>query len=245
MTWVGLLLIGLALADLGHSVRPVPWLPECAAALVTVALGLMAGLVGWDLVALAMIAGVVIAWGRAVRWGFGRDRAEVPLALLAVALAGALLLSPLADGAHGWIGDWLHGSSWPGLRGMSTARLLLVFGGLLVQCSTGNVVVRLVLAATHTVNPATSDPAHRERVALKGGRLLGPMERLVVVGFGLTGNLTAASLVIAAKSLIRWPEIQSFGREDGGPSITDVTEYFLVGSFVSWMVSFGTLALVR
>lgn len=244
MTWVALLLIGLGLADLGHSVRPVPWIPEVVAAVATVAVGLMAGVFGWSLVALAVIAAVVIGWGRVVRWGFGRDRAGVPLVFLALALTGALLLSPLAGGAHGWVGDWLARSSWPGVRGLSTSRFLLVLGGLLVQCSTGNVVVRLVLAATHTVNPAATDPAHRERVALKGGRLLGPMERLVIVGFGLAGALTAASLVIAAKSLIRWPEIQSFKREGGGPSITDVTEYFLVGSFVSWMVALGTLVLL-
>ena len=243
MSWVALLLVGLGLADLGHSVRPTPWVPEIVAAVLTVALGLVAGLTAWpDLLALVVIAAVVVAWGRAVRFAFGRDRAAGALAMLGVALALAAACSPLAGGAHGWLGDWIHDGPW---GTVSTDRLLLVLGGSLVQCSTGNVVVRLVLAATHTVNPAATDPAHRERVVLKGGRLLGPMERLVIVGFGLTGNLTAASLVIAAKSLIRWPEIQSFKRDGGGPSITDVTEYFLVGSFVSWMVSFATLALLR
>lgn len=245
MSWLALLLIGIGLADLGHSVRPVPWLPECLAAVVTVALGLCAGLTDWgDLVALTVIAVVVVAWGRVVRFAFGRDRAAGALTLLGVSLVAAAVLSPLAGGAHGWLGDWLHSTSLPLFHHVSTDRFLLVLGGLLVQCSTGNVIVRLVLAATNTVNPAATEP-HRERVALKGGRLLGPMERLVIVGFGLTGNITAASLVIAAKSLIRWPEIQSFKREGIGPSITDVTEYFLVGSFVSWMVSFATLVLLR
>lgn len=244
MSWIALLLIGIGLADLGHSVRPKPWLPEIAAALLTVVLGLLAALTGWrDLIALVVIAGVVIAWGRVVRSAFGRDRAERALTLLGVALAAVLVVSPLAGDAHGWLGDWLHDTSLPLLDHVATDRFLLVLGGLLVQCSTGNVVVRLVLAATHTLNPAATEP-HRERVALKGGRLLGPMERLVIVGFALSGNITAASLVIAAKSLIRWPEIQSFKRDGGGPSITDVTEYFLVGSFVSWMVSFATLVLL-
>lgn len=245
MSWVGLLLIGVGLADLGHSVRPQPWLPEAVAAALTVILGLVAGLTGWgDVLALLVIAGVILAWGRVVRYAFGRDRAAGALTLLGVALAGSILLAPLAGDAHGWLGDWLRGTALPPLRHVSPDRFLLVLGGLLVQCSTGNVVVRLVLAATRTVNPAATEP-HQERVALKGGRLLGPMERLVILGLGLSGNLAAASLVIAAKSLIRWPEIQSFKREGVGPSITDVTEYFLVGSFVSWMVSFATLMLLR
>jgi hypothetical protein len=73
------------------------------------------------------------------------------------------------------------------------------------------------------------------------------MERLVIFGLGLGGHVTAASLVIAAKALIRWPELQSFRDGDGrpdGPTIDEVTEYFLVGSFVSWLVSLGTLALL-
>jgi hypothetical protein len=244
VTWVALLLVGVALADLGHSVRPTPWLPELVAAALTVGLGLLAGLLGWDLLALVVIAGVVVAWGRVVRRGFGRDRAWEPLLLLGVALAAALLLSPLADPAGGPLATWLRATDWPTVEGLSAGRFLLLLGGLLVQCSTGNVLVRLVLAATRTVNPATLDPARREDQPLKGGRLLGPLERLVILGLGLAGNVTAASLVIAAKGLVRWPEIQSFRREGGGPSITDVTEYFLVGSFVSWILSLGTLALL-
>ena len=248
MSWIALLLVGLGLADFGHSVRPRPWLPEIVAAALTVALGLVAGLTGWiDVLALLAIAGVAISWGRVVRYSFGRDRAALALTALGMALGATALLSPLAGDAHGWLGDWLHATSLPLLEHVATGHFLLVLGGLLVQCSTGNVVVRLVLAATGTVNPAATEP-HHERVALKGGRLLGPMERLVILGFGLSGNLAAAGLVIAAKSLIRWPEIQSFKR-DGfapgeGPSITDVTEYFLVGSFVSWMVAFATLAVL-
>ena len=44
---------------------------------------------------------------------------------------------------------------------------------------------------------------------LRGGRLLGPMERVLILGLGLAGQLTAAGLVIAAKGLIRFPELQA------------------------------------
>ena len=55
------------------------------------------------------------------------------------------------------------------------------------------------------------------------------------------GNLTAASIVIAAKGLLRFPELQS--RLDQ-TRIHRLTEYFLVGSFVSWLVPLGTLVLL-
>ena len=50
---------------------------------------------------------------------------------------------------------------------------------------------------------------------------------------------------LAAKGLLRWPELQAARDEHaGGPGIHQVTEYFLVGSFVSWMVALGSLVLL-
>lgn len=243
MSWLALLLIGLGVADLGHAVRPVRWIPESVGAAVVVALGLLGGLtrVG-DVIAWAVVAVVVIAWGRVVREAFGRRRAEWALTLLGSALFLAIVLSPAAGPVGGPFGDWLDALPWPRVADADPDLALLVLGGLLVQLSTGNVVVRLVLSATGTVNPARPD--HDVSVRLKGGRLLGPMERLVILGLGLAGHVTAASLVIAAKGLIRWPELQSFRHAHDGPTIDEVTEYFLVGSFVSWLVSLGTLVLV-
>jgi hypothetical protein len=102
-------------------------------------------------------------------------------------------------------------------------------------------------AAQTTQAAQTAQPSDR----LKGGRLLGPMERLVILGLGLAGEFGAAGIVIAAKGLLRFPEIQAAARYTnasggypGGPAgIDDVTEYFLVGSFVSWLIALATLAL--
>lgn len=112
--------------------------------------------------------------------------------------------------------------------------LALLAGVVLFQLSSANVVVRLLLDAVGV--PATSNEKQ-----LKGGRLLGPMERLFIVGLGLAGAVTAAAVVVAAKGLLRFPELQR-GLEESGP--TDVTEYFLVGSFASWLIALGGLALL-
>jgi hypothetical protein len=244
MTWLALLLVGLGLADLGHALRPVRLLPETVAATVTVGLGLLAGFTtGRDVVALLVVAIVVLGWGSAVRYGFGRRMAWLPLTLLVAALLAALLASPWGGTGGGPLGHWLTSTQLPLLQGLTPQRALLLLGGVLVQCSTGNVLVRLVLLATHTINPervAAPDPGPR----LKGGRLLGPMERLVILGLGLAGDYTAAGIVVAAKGLLRYPELQAARDDAEGPSITVVTEYFLVGSFVSWLVALATLVLL-
>ena len=62
----------------------------------------------------------------------------------------------------------------------------------------------------------------------------------------MAGQLAAATAVVAAKSIIRFPEINAQKvRENGGIGIDDVTEYFLVGSFASWIVALGGLALAQ
>jgi hypothetical protein len=242
MSWIALLLVGVAVADLGHSVRPVRFVPECVGAGVAVLLGVVCGLTALrDVVALVVIAAVVVGWGLTVRQGFGRNRAEVPLVLIGVAVVVAVLVAPAASPAGGLLEDWLARDPLPVLDGLSADRALLLLGAFLVQLSTGNVLVRLVLAATGTVNPlklgGTDDPG----MQLKGGRLLGPMERVFILALALAGQVTAASIVVAAKGLLRFPELSSRGEQE---RIHQLTEYFLVGSFISWLVALGSLALL-
>lgn len=237
MSWIALLLVGVAVADLAHSVRRVPIVPECTGAVAVVVLGVLCDLAqGADLAGLVVVVAVVLAWGQTVTGAFGRRRwsAWLPLALLTAAVSAGVLTSGLAGPVAGPFQEWLGDSRVPALQGIDAGRALLLGGLFLVQLSTGNVLVRLVLQATRTTNPA-----HRSQ-ELKGGRLLGPMERVLIFGLGLAGQLTAAAIVIAAKGLLRWPELQS---DDGQRHIHRLTEYFLVGSFVSWTVALGSLAL--
>ena len=44
MSWIAVLLIGWAVADLTHSVRPVRIVPEATGAVVAILVGLLAGL---------------------------------------------------------------------------------------------------------------------------------------------------------------------------------------------------------
>lgn len=245
MTWLALLLTGVAVTDLAHSVLQRHVVPQCVGALAAVALALLAGLTSTrDVVALVLVIVAVLAWGYSVSRGFAAGgRAWVPLTVLAVTVAAAVVTAPLAPSppADGLVERWLDAVPWPLLDGVGPERALLLVALMLVQLSTGNVVVRLVLAATGTVLPAQHGTSGDPEMRLKGGRLLGPMERLVIFGLGLAGELTAAGIVIAAKGLLRFPELQSKGEQE---RIHQLTEYFLVGSFVSWLVPLASLVLL-
>lgn len=246
MSWLGLLLLGFAVSDLVFSARPMRHVPELVGAAVAVSVGILGDLTSpRDLAALIVVALLVVAWGQSVTRGFRSGRAVLPLAVLATSVLLGLVLSPLAGPVDGLLGAWLDRTPVGVLAGLEGDRALLLVAVVLLQLSTGNVLVRLVLTATGTVDPRRRTGRDVPSYRLKGGRLLGPMERVFIVGMGLAGQLTAASVVVAAKGLLRWPELQASRDEHGrGAGIHAVTEYFLVGSFLSWMLALAGLVLL-
>nr|WP_300052117.1 hypothetical protein [uncultured Nocardioides sp.] len=243
MSWLGILLIGFAVTDLTHSVRRTRYLPECVGALVALCVGLLAGLTsGRDVAALLVIVAVVLVWGLTVTWGFGHPgpkAARLPLAVFVASLVGAIACSGLAPTAAGPLARWLESLAIADLSTVSADRFLLLFGAFAIQLSTGNVLVRLVLKATGTINPRSD--GGMPPTQLKGGRLLGPLERIFILALALGGQVTAASVVVAAKGLLRFPELSSRHEQQ---TVHEMTEYFLLGSFASWLVALGSFVLV-
>lgn len=245
MSAVAVMLIAMGIADGVRRVTRPLWVPLVIAPLVVVACAALSGL--WhlgDLPLLAVAAAASVGWvmlyARAERTG---DHQGAPLAVFGIALAALILLSGLSSDVGGPLARW---SSWvaiPGIGDVSPDRLLMVAGVVLLQIVTGNQLVRLVLGSVGAVKPEGQPQASDK---LKGGRLLGPMERVLILGLGLAGQLAAATAVVAAKSIIRFPEINAQkARENGNIGIDDVTEYFLVGSFASWIIALGGLALAQ
>ncbi|BBY26133.1 hypothetical protein GCM10023114_26230 [Mycolicibacterium sediminis] len=239
---LAVLLIAVGLGDVGRRLLRRRWLPPVVGVVVVVGVAMLAGL--WHLGDLPLLA---IDSTAAVGWQVSCERAErtgtrqvTPLIVFGAAVAALILLSGWGSDVAGVIGRW---PSWVGAE-VTPNRMLMAVGVLLVQAATANQLVRLVLGSVGSVKPAGQPQASDQ---LKGGRLLGPMERLLIVGLGLAGQLTMASAVVAAKSIIRFPEISAKRDREGNTErvgIDDVTEYFLVGSFASWIVAFGGLALV-
>jgi hypothetical protein len=243
MSMLAVLLIAVGVGDISRRLIRTTWLPPLIGVTVLVNVALAAGL--WHLGDLVLLAIAAIA---CVGWQVTCERAErtgrhqaTPLVVFGTAIAVLILLSGWASDVGGLVERW---TSWVVLD-VSPDRVLMVLGVLLVQVATANQLVRLILGSVGAVKPVGEPQASDQ---LKGGRLLGPMERLLIVGLGLGGQLTMATAVVAAKSIIRFPEISAVRDSKNGSTervgIDDVTEYFLVGSFASWILAFGGLALV-
>jgi hypothetical protein len=239
------MLIATGVADVFRRRTDRVWLPAAVAPVVVVVCAVLAGL--WHLGDIWLL---VIAAVASVGWVLLCARAEhsgehelAPLAVFGAAVSVLIILSGWGSHVTGLVQSWSDWVGLPGLSEVSPSRLLMVVGVVLLQVATGNRLVRLVLGSVGAVKPP-GQPQPSDK--LKGGRLLGPMERLLILGLGLAGQLAAATAVVAAKSIIRFPEINAQkARENGNIGIDDITEYFLVGSFASWILALGGLVLAQ
>ncbi|OBI66343.1 hypothetical protein [Mycobacterium sp. E796] len=242
MSAVAVLLIALGIADLcRRAVRPA-WFPLVIAPAVVAGCAALGAL--WHrgdipLLVLAATAAVVWEW-LCLRSERSGKRQATPLAVFAAALVLLIALSGWSSAVNGLIARWCAWVQLP-LSHVTPTRLLMIIAVVLVQFATGNQLVRLVLGSVGAVRPA-GEPQPSDR--LKGGRLLGPMERLLILSLGVGGQVAAASAVVAAKGIIRFPELSAQKNRNGEVGIDEVTEYFLLGSFTSWLLALGGIALV-
>jgi hypothetical protein len=240
---VALTLIGLGIADIarGTPQQPAPPWRAAAAALaapvVAYALAEGSGMTTSEALTITLwVTFVVAIWVLFDVEGVPAPKPIVPLVWLLVALAAAVLGSGIAGPVQGRIGEWYLDLPFQVAQDTRSDTFLLACGAVLVLTATGNRVVRLVLAAAGTLT--TSAPA-----PLKGGRILGPMERLIIFAVLLAGQPTAAAIIITAKGLLRLPEVRSDREQSAGRS-DDVGEYLLLGTFASLMLGAAAALLV-
>jgi hypothetical protein len=104
--------------------------------------------------------------------------------------------------------------------------LVIVLVGAALLITPANFAVRWILRRARGVAlPAEAG----------AGRWIGGMERLLIFILVLMAEPGAASLVAAAKSLLRFPEITAANSKIS-------PEYVLVGSLASWLVAFAVAA---
>jgi hypothetical protein len=188
---------------------------------------------------------VSVVWTVVAAGSLREERPVWPAFLVGlVILTGTVVASPYAPTLGGRLEAWYSGFPLDVVEGVPLERLVTLVGCSLLLISSGNVIVRLVLTAA-------GSRISRNEQQIKGGRVLGPMERLLIFGLALAGNLEAAAIIVAAKGLLRFPELQSYRAEVGkrktrdlkGQRIDALTEYFLIGSLGSWMLALATLVL--
>ncbi|MHC9043693.1 hypothetical protein ACYX8G_03865 [Microbacterium saperdae] len=264
MIIAGFILLAIGAADLVRQFAPIRWIGYLATAVLLLLLGsvsdallpmiaaLVAGAVWvwcmpddrpspagfWPAVLLALVVVGAVIWKgeRAdagligqiwhLRSPFGEvsfDLAMLVLGLAAFLLESAnLVVRAALDGEHTW-------------RPMDSAREEAATPTAAVTDSVEAEAETPALVA-HIAEPAATVPD--PRAGFKGGRLIGPLERMLVLILTLAAAYPILAAMLAAKGIVRFPEISRDG-ETGARA-----EYFLVGSLVSWVIALGAAFLV-
>lgn len=167
-----------------------------------------------------------------------------PAVLLAGIVFGATALMPTRTAA-GLIGEVWSVRSPIGDIGPDV--IVLALGAVLFATESSNLVVRAALDREGTWRPADIGGALRggrlrqpqpPATGFQGGRLIGPLERILVIALTLASAYPLLAAMLAAKGIVRFPEISKDG-ETGARA-----EYFLVGSLVSWVIALAAAFLL-
>lgn len=197
----------------------------------------------WPAVVLALVVvGAVISMGARAQAGligevwqlrspFGEvtfDLAMLVLGVSAFLLESAnLVVRAALDGEHTWR---------PAEQIAEPARA--VEPATVADAASDDAEARQVLAEPTAGPIPVGETAPDPRAGFQGGRLIGPLERILVLILTLAAAYPILAAMLAAKGIVRFPEISRDG-ETGARA-----EYFLVGSLVSWVIALGAAFLV-
>ncbi|AZS46740.1 hypothetical protein [Microbacterium oxydans] len=205
----------------------------------------------WPAVLLAVVSVGAVIWLGArsdvgligATWQLRSPFGEVPFDLAMLALgAGVFLLESsnlvvraALDGEHTWrpTDPMSAPTSAPTTAPTTVGAEVAVAADAGSDAATGGDAATEGDAATDVVT-APRDP----RSGFKGGRLIGPLERILVLILTLAAAYPILAAMLAAKGIVRFPEISRDG-ETGARA-----EYFLVGSLVSWVIALSAAFLV-
>jgi hypothetical protein len=228
VTGVGILLLGIGLFDLVSSGLGGGPSRRFVLAWLGAVLSatFAASLAGWDRIPCLLAAGTLGL--AAPLWWRSRRPARSSLLLAIVTLLAA-------SGALARMGEDEPGS-----------RAVVLVGAFVFLVAPANWLVRLALETAGL-------ELAREEDRMRGGRLIGAVERWLILILAWAGDLTAVGLVIAARSILRFPELSAFQRRseagaEGSEAdrirrVDPTTEYFLLGSMTSWLIAVAVSVL--
>ncbi len=237
MTGLAVVLVAIGCGDLSHGLAGLPAgrSRAAAASLVTAFVALLGALAtdhdGSDTVVIIVVTAVI---GGA--WQITRvitQDPRMPLAVLGLGWAAAVAIASTWESqGDGIWHEFVRESPLEVARHFDPATTALLIGVGVSLTATANSIVRLVLGVVIDGDPPTT--------RIRGGRIIGPLERVLVLGLVAAGEATTAALVVTAKSLLRYPEL----RADDAVDVHAVTEYVLIGSLVSWGLALGGALMV-
>jgi hypothetical protein len=166
----------------------------------------------------------VLAWLPPTGSTLGIVLSAVMLAALVV--VGVLVLT--SDGVSGWRDAWWN--------------LMLLTAGALAVAG-GGPLTTSVLALVDRGHPRAHSTVQAGEV-LRGGALIGALERGAIFAALVAGWPEALAIVLAIKGLARYPELKS---PDQPTAVTPqaVAERFIIGTFISVLWSVTCAGLVR
>jgi hypothetical protein len=226
--------LAFGMADLVRDHSGEGWLRTAlsvaAAVLVACGVARLAGL-AWSTVAIVGAAEtvVLILW---VTIDARVQKQPTPAVVALLVVVGAPLIAFAASGSvpgvDGELQNWfsrlpVRHAEDPSAPGQV---LVALTAGVFLLAS-ANRIVRLVLVVART-------PTRRAETRLRGGRLIGPMERLFIVAMLVAGEPGGIAIIIAAKGLLRLPEIQKSTKTSAAD---ELTEYFLIGTLSSLLIA--------
>lgn len=158
--------------------------------------------------------------------------------------AVAIIFSGQLESSGGGFSVWFSNLQWTALTSVPPGHAAMGFAGFLFLTSTSNRMVSAVLQVAGT-------PVEKGEQLLKGGRLLGVMERWIVAGMVLVGEPAGAAIIFAAKGLLRFPTVRDSAAPDDiensdepGWAAAEYSEYFLVGTFSSLLIAAAVAVLI-
>ena len=227
--------------------RGYPW-SFVAAAAVILAIGLTSNAGWW----MTLDAAALVGWLVLTRPRASRRAGYWALALLAAVIIAIVLLGGLLPVASGPLPEWYAQLPYAALAAVPFTSFAVAIGGVLLLNETANVIVRIALTRMTVDAPTVGASVERTSrgwrrkpvplppvAVLRGGRAIGPLERLFLFVLAVTGQFVAIAAVVAAKGIVRFPEIS---KDDAGGS---KAEYFLIGSLTSWATVLAVVLLLQ
>jgi hypothetical protein len=183
---------------------------------------------------LLLVAGTHLVFDFAkLRWAAARRARGREPGFAAFATDQAAHLAVIAVAAGLWPGAWdagLWGNPDVLARVPSLARLpeaMALAAGLIATVWTGGYAVREVISGLKIpIDPATDTSLPQ------GGKLIGRLERLMILMLLLADQPDAIGLLIAAKSILRFNELAASDRR--------ATEYVIIGTLASFAWAIAT-----
>ncbi|WP_403024237.1 hypothetical protein [Salinibacterium sp. GXW1014] len=257
MMLIALLFVSVGVADIARERFRKPAGPLVGAAAGAIAAVLVALGLGIPLAWSLAVIGVMLAWVASTALPSSGQSSYLKLAILGAATVAAWAFPVVQADHKGAIAAWYRNLPYEVAGEIGFETFVLAAASVLLLLETSNIIVRLILAAVPratSTSPLPAPPTRRSwfsrsqpavspaptaELPLKGGRILGPFERVFLFALILAGQFTALAALVAAKGIIRFPEI-SKDTAHGAKA-----EYFLVGSFASWGVVLAVAVLLQ